>query len=141
MQTGTAALENNLGVSQKIKHRVTMWPSNSGLCLVAQSCSTLCDPMDYNPPGSFVHGDSPGKNTGVSCHALLQGIFPAQGSNPSLPHCRWILYHLNHQGRPRILEWVEYSFSRGSSQPRNQTGVSCIVGRFFTSWASIYPRE
>ena len=46
------------------------------LCLVAQSCPTLCDPMDCSLPGSSVHGDSPGKNTGVGCHALLQGIFP-----------------------------------------------------------------
>ena len=43
-----------------------------------------------------VHGDSSGKNTGVGCHALLQGIFPTQGSNPGLVHCRWILYCLNH---------------------------------------------
>ena len=43
--------------------------------------------------------DSPGKDTGVGCHALLQGIFPTQGSNPGLPHCRQILYHLSHQGR------------------------------------------
>jgi len=42
-----------------------------------------------------VHGDSPGKNTGVGCHALFQGIFPTQGSNPGLPHCRQILYHLS----------------------------------------------
>ena len=58
------------------------------------------------------------ENTGLSCHALLQGIFPIQGSNPSLPHCRQILYHLSHQGSPRILEWVAYLFSRGSSPPR-----------------------
>ena len=47
------------------------------------------------------HGlcDSPGKNTGVGCHALLQGIFPAQGSNPGLPHCGQIPYCLSHQGR------------------------------------------
>ena len=68
------------------------------LCLVAQSCLTLCDPMDCNSPGSSVHGDSPGQNTGVDCHALLHGIFPTQGSNPGLPHCRWILYQLSHQG-------------------------------------------
>ena len=43
-----------------------------------QSCPTLCDPMDYSPPGSSIHGDSPGKNTGTGCHALLQGIFPNQ---------------------------------------------------------------
>ena len=49
-----------------------------------QSCLTLCNPMDCSPPGSFVHGDAPGKNAGVGCHALLQGIFPTQGSNPCL---------------------------------------------------------
>ena len=72
------------------------------LCLVAQSCLTLCDPMNRSPPGSSVHGDSPGKNTGVGCHAFLQGILPTQGSNPGLPHCRWILYHLGHQGSLRM---------------------------------------
>ena len=61
------------------------------LYLVAQSCLTLCDPMDYSPSGSSYHGDSPAKNTGVACHALLKGIFPTQGSNPGLPHCRQIL--------------------------------------------------
>ena len=73
------------------------------VCLVAQSCLTLCNPMDCRPPGSSVHRDSPDKNTGVGCHALLQGIFPTQGSNPGLLHCRQILYHLSHQGSPRIL--------------------------------------
>ena len=91
------------------------------LYLVTQLCPTLCDPMDCSPPGSFVHGDSPGKNTGVGCHALLQGIFPTQGLNPGLLHCGQLLYHLSHKGSPRILEWVIYPFSRGSSQPRNWT--------------------
>ena len=72
------------------------------LCLVAQSCLTLCDPMDCSPPGSPVHGYSSGKNTGVDCHALLQGVFPTQGSSPGLPHCRRILYCLSHQGSPVI---------------------------------------
>ena len=67
--------------------------------------------------------------------SLLQGIFLTQGSNPDLPHCRQILYQLSHQGSPRILEWVAYPFSRGSSWPRNWTGISCPVGRFFTNWA------
>ena len=53
-------------------------------CQVAQSCPTLCDPMDCSPPGSSVHGIFPGKNTGAGCHALFQGIFPTQGSNPRL---------------------------------------------------------
>ena len=55
------------------------------LCLVAQSCLTLCDPIDCSPPGSSEHGDSAGKNTEVGCHAFCQGIFPTQGSNPGLP--------------------------------------------------------
>ena len=60
------------------------------LCLVIQLCPTRGNPMDCSSPGSSVHGDSPGKNTGVGCHALLQGIFPTQGSNPGLAHCRQI---------------------------------------------------
>ena len=51
---------------------------------VSQSDPTICDPMVHSPPGSSVHGDSPGKNTGVGCHFLLQGIFPTQGWNPRL---------------------------------------------------------
>ena len=70
------------------------------LCFIAQSCPALCDPMDYSPPGSFVHKDSLGKNTGVGCYTFLQGTFPTQGSNPGLPHCRQILYYLSHQGSP-----------------------------------------
>ena len=78
---------------------------------------------------------SPGQDTGVGSLSLLQGIFPIQGSNPGLPHCGQILYQLSHRGSPRILEWVSYPLSGGSSQPRNRTRVSCIAGRFFTNWA------
>ena len=53
-------------------------------CARAQSCPTLCHPMDCSPPGSFRLWNSPGKNTGVGCHALLQGIFSTQGSPASL---------------------------------------------------------
>ena len=68
------------------------------------SCSVMSDslgPVDCSPPSSSVHGDTPGKNTGVGCHALLQGIFPTQGLNPGLPHCRQILYHLKPPGKPK----------------------------------------
>ena len=106
------------------------------ICLVMQSCLTLCDLMDCCPPGFSAHGDSPGKNTGVGCHALLHRTFPIQGLNSRFLHCRWILYHLSHQRSPSILDWVAYPFSRGCSQPRNQIGISCIVGGFFTSWAT-----
>ena len=58
-----------------------------------QSRPILCNPMDYSPPGSSVHGIILGKNTGVGCHFLPQGIFLTQGSNPCLLQCRWILYH------------------------------------------------
>ena len=58
--------------------------SSAVLCLVTQSCLTLFDPMDYNPPGSSAHGIFPGKNIGAGCHFLLQGIFLTQGSNPRL---------------------------------------------------------
>ena len=57
------------------------------LFLVTHSCPTLCNPMDCSLPASSIHGDSPGKNTGVGCHALLQGIFPTQELNWGLPCC------------------------------------------------------
>ena len=78
-------------------------PQLAVLCLIAQLCPTLCDPMDCSRPGSSVHGDSLGKNTGVGCHALLQGIFPTQGLNPGLPHCKQIIYQLSYQGNPYLL--------------------------------------
>ena len=93
----------------------------------------LCDTINYSLLGSSVHVDSPGKNTGVGCHTLLQGIFPTQGYSPGILYCRQILYHLSHQRSPRIQEWVVYPFSRGTSQPRNQTRVSYIAGGLFIS--------
>ena len=70
----------------------------SGKCLRNLSVmSGSSKPNVCSPPGSSTHGDSSGKNTGVGYHVLLQGIFPTQGLNPGLPHCRWILYHLSHQ--------------------------------------------
>ena len=63
---------------------------NWGMCvyLVAQSSWTLCHPVDCSPPGSSVPGDSPGKTTGVGCHALLHEIFPTQELYAGLLHCR-----------------------------------------------------
>jgi len=88
------------------------------LCFAVLSrsvCPILCNSRDCSPPGFSIHGVSPGKNTGVGGQALLQEVFPTLGSNSGLPHSRQILYHLSHQGTPRILEWVAYPFSRGSS--------------------------
>ena len=99
----------------------------------SESCSVMSNSSQshelYSP------WNSPGQNTRVGSHSLPQGILPSQGSNPSLPHCRQILYQLSHKGSPRILDWVAYPFSRGPSQPRNWTGVSYIASGFFTNWA------
>ena len=66
----------------KVKEFTLFSPLSCVLCLVAEWFPTLCDPMDCSLPGYSVHGDSPGKNTGVGWHAVLKGIFPTQGSNP-----------------------------------------------------------
>ena len=87
------------------------------------------------PHGLYRPWNPLGQNTGMGSLFLLQGIFPTQGLNPGLPHCRQILHQLSHKRRPRTLEWVTYPFSSGSSQPRNRTGVSCIAGGLFTNWA------
>ena len=114
----------------------------SVLCLVTQLCATLWGPMDCSPPGSSAHGDSPGKNTGVGCHALLQGIFPMQGLNPHLLgrlHWQAGSVPLAPSGKPIIQCWVTQSCPTlsnptdytppGSSahgdSPGKNTGVGC----------------
>ena len=77
-------------------------------CFVAKSCYTLCDPMDCSLPGSLCPWDFPGKNTGVGCCFLLQGIFSTQGSNPSLLHWQADSLLMSHQGSP-IDSWVKDS--------------------------------
>ena len=104
-------------------------------------CLNFCDPMDCSPPGSSVHGDSPGKNTGMDCHALLQEIFPTQGSNPGFLHCRCILYHLSHQGSPWILEWAAYPFSKGTSQPRKKLRSLALQADSLPAELHVKPQE
>ena len=111
----------------EIMHRRCQVHSFLFVCLFFKSLSRV--QLFVTP---WIVWNSPGQNTGVASLSLLQGIFQTQGSNPGLPHCRQILYQLSHKGSLRIVEWAAYPFSRGSSQPRNQTGVSCITGRFFT---------
>ena len=62
--------------------------------------SDPCNPIDLEPTKLLCPLNFPSKKPGVGCHFLLQGIFPVQASNMGLPHCRPILYHLNHQGSP-----------------------------------------
>ena len=75
-----------------------------------------------------------GLNIGVSSCSLLHGIFPTQGLNSGLLHCRWILYQLSHQESPRILKQVTCPFSSRIYWPGNETQVSCTVGGFLINW-------
>ena len=105
--------DGTIGTLDRGSHHTGPCLSKLSAVKVAQSCPTLCKSMEFSS-----------QNTGVGSLPLLQGISPTQGSNPGLPHCRWILYQLSHQGSLRILEWVAYPFSSGSSRPRDQTRVS-----------------
>ena len=113
-------------------------------CLVAHLCLTLCDPMDCSPPRLFSLWDSSGKDTGVRCHFLFQGIFPIHGLNLGILHCRQILYHLSHKGR-RMSEkkWV---FIKGSHDAPWGVGtvldcvdVNILVMTLNSSFARCYP--
>ena len=68
----------------------------------SESCSVMSDSL--RPHGLYSPRNSPGQNTGVDSCCLLQGIFPTQGLNPGLPHCRQILYQLSHQ-RSLVYIW------------------------------------
>ena len=133
------------------------------MCVHTQSCLTLCDPMDCKPTRLLCPWDFPGKNTGVGCHFLLQEIFPTQGLNPGLLHCRQTLYHLSHQGgiviklcRTLVTPWTvarQAPRSMGFSRQKYWSGLlfpspgdlpnpgivpvfpqaSALAGRFFTT--------
>ena len=103
--------------------------------LESESCSVM---SWLFPTPLYSPWNSPGQSTGVGSCSLLQGIFPIQGLNSGLSHCGHILYQLSHKGSPRILEWVAYLFSNGSSRPRNWTGVCCTAGGFFFFSVFIY---
>ena len=93
-----------IGISEKHTFLLTLSVIFWLLLFSAQWCPTFCE---SDCPWSkwarlfcFCPWNSLDKNTGAGCHSLLQGIFPTQGSNPGLSHCRWILYHLSHQKSP-----------------------------------------
>ena len=96
------------------------------LCLIAQLCLKLCDPMDSSAPVSSVLEDSSGKNIGVGFHALLQGIFPTQGSNPGLTHCRHSLLP-EPPGKPKNTRVGSLSLLQGIflDQESNQGLLHC----------------
>ena len=68
----------------------------------SEGCSVMSNSLR---PHLYSPWNSPGQNTEVGSHSLLQGIFPTQGSNPSPPDCRWILYQLSCQGSPFYTGW------------------------------------
>ena len=109
-----------------------------GLCavlsFVTQSCPTLCNPMDCNPPGSSVHGDALGKNS----HAMPSSRGSSQPEiEPRSPTLQVDSLPPEPPVKPKNTGVrVAHPFFRGSSRPRNWTRVSCIAGRFFTSWAT-----
>ena len=120
----------------------TSFPRMCGCCcLVAKSCLTLRDLMDCSPPDSWVHGDSPGKNIGVGCHFLFQGIFLTQGSNPCLLHRQVDPSLMSLQGSPKIpplgLRNPTQHLSRGIML---QGGQSCPSKGEFPSRGGCHPK-
>ena len=119
----------SITLGDKSKYTLLLFMSKSVLPLfssrsfivsgLSESCSVVSSSLQ--PHGLYSSWNSPGQNSGVGGRSLLQGIFPAQGLNPGLLYCRRILYQLSQQGSPRMLEWVVYPFSSGSSLPWNQT--------------------
>ena len=129
----------------KVVYRLLVYSSFIlSLCCVLHIVTVMSDsdPMDRSPRGFSVHGDSPGKNIKNGLPCPPPGDLPNLGITPTSPALQesvhslpkmWILYQLSHLGSPRILMWVAYPLPRGSSQPRNRTGVSSVARRFFTN--------
>ena len=106
------------------------------------SVHLFCDPMDYNLPGSSVHGILQARILEwVVAIPFIQGNLPNPVIKSGLLHCRWILYCLSHQGSPRILEWVVYPFSSGSSQTRNRPGSLALQADSLLTALSGKPKQ
>ena len=118
----------SMGLQSQMTEWLILSLSHSQKCPKwSESCSVVSNflwPHGLYSPWSYL-----GQNIEVGSLSLLQGIFPTQGSNPGLPHCRQILNQLSHNGSPRTPECVAYPFSSRSSWLRNRTRVSCIAGR------------
>ena len=99
----------NWGIARKEEkdEKALTWKSYAAgknlLCGHGESCSVVSDSL--RPRGLYSPWDSPGQNTGMGSRSLLHGIFPTQGSNSGLPHCRQILYQLSHEGSPKRWTW------------------------------------
>ena len=105
------------------------------MCCAVLSHSVVSDSLQHmacSPSGSSVYGDSPGKNTAVGCHALLQRILPTQGLNPGLLHCRQILYYLSHQGS----NYMPIKNLTKKKKTSTQTNLTIIASRY--RWANFF---
>ena len=114
-------------VAKGMGYRLATSPGSaiySVVCAKSSIMSNSLIPYGLQPARPLCPWDSPGKNTGVGCHALLQGIFPTQGSNPGLLHCRRILYRLSHQGSQENFNFVLGTFFRPSRQNREMLNCS-----------------
>ena len=119
-----------------ISFTAVVWNQTFNVSKWSESESRSVVSNSLQPHGLYNPWNSPGHNTGVGSHSLLQGNLPNLGIKPRSPTLQVdFFYQLSHKGSPRLLEWVTCLFSRGSSWPRNRTGVSCIAGQFFTNSA------
>ena len=119
---------------------MSMGRNGTGNNQESESCSVVFDTLW--PHGLFSPWNSLGHSLGVGSLSLLQGIFPTQGPNPGLPHCRWILYQLSHQESPRILERYLIASPADLPDPGIQPGSPALQairevlhnGLFLVSW-------
>ena len=122
-------INSKLASSHILYDQIYVWKES---VLVTQSCLTLYDPMDCSPPGSSLcPWDSPGKNTGVSCHSLLQGTFLNWESNLGLLHSWRILYSLSNQGSPSYIENQDYYLDKWSPRYWKAEILKELLGVFF----------
>ena len=110
---GSSWPRDQTGVSCTSGVFVTIWATREALSTVGKSERWSVMSNSLPPHGPYSPWSYLGQNTGVGSLSFLQRIFPTQGLNPGLLHCRWILNQLSHKGSPRILEWVAYPFSVG----------------------------
>ena len=124
-------------LTESYKSRNKMFIFSLCVCSVTQSCLTLRNSLDCSLPDFSVHGIFQAKNTGIGCHFLLQGIFPTQGSNPSLLcllNCRQILLALSHWENP--LYFLVDHKSRNNDKNKWIGWPSVLE---FTHWLIVFP--
>ena len=100
----------------------------------SESHSTVSD--CFQPHGLYSPWNSPGQNTGMESHSFLQGIFPTQGLNPGLPHCKEILYQLSHQGNSKYILSPPCGMWDLSSLTRDQTRPPALEAQSLNHWTA-----